>query len=71
MSTYMTIQGDTWDMIAYKLYGDETRMSDLISANQTHASTVVFSGGIRLTAPSIEAQTSPSNLPPWKRGAPS
>ena len=32
-STYTTIQGDTWDLIAYKLYGEEKYMKNLIEAN--------------------------------------
>ena len=29
-STYTTIQGDTWDLIAYKLYGEEKYMKNLV-----------------------------------------
>lgn len=65
--TYTTIQGDTWDGIAYKVYGKEAMLSQLIAANQQHADTVIFSAGIQLVVPaaSVEASTS---LPPWKRG---
>ena len=33
LGTYTTIQGDVWDLIAYKLYGDEKYMKNLIEAN--------------------------------------
>ena len=31
--TYTSIQGDTWDMIAYKVYGKESAMVQLMEAN--------------------------------------
>ena len=37
-STYTTIQGDTWDLIAYKLYGEEKYMKNLIEANEEYYS---------------------------------
>ena len=33
MSTYKTQQGDTWDLIALRVYGDEHFMDVLINAN--------------------------------------
>ena len=33
MKTYTTIQGDMWDSIAYKLYGDEKYMCQLMKSN--------------------------------------
>lgn len=66
MTRYRTIQGDTWDGIAYKLYGDEMGMSDLLAANTAHIETVVFGAGVVLSVPEI-AQESASELPPWKR----
>lgn len=66
MSTYTTIQGDVWDMIAYKVYGDESRMKELIEANGEHADTAVFSQGVVLTCPEIDTE-SVSTLPPWRR----
>lgn len=64
--TYETIQGDTWDMIAYKVYTNESLMSSLIHANAQHASTVVFSAGIVLSIPPAPADLL-AELPPWKR----
>lgn len=65
--TYMTIQGDTWDGVAFKVYGKESLMPLLINANPGQADTIIFSGGIHLETPTppIEYTTS---LPPWKRG---
>lgn len=64
--TYTTIQGDTWDVVAYKTLGDEMMMSRIIEANIEFADITVFSAGVTLVIPEIE--TAPSELlPPWKR----
>ena len=42
MATYVTTQGDTFDGIAFKLYGNERYMKDLIEANWRQAETLVF-----------------------------
>jgi phage tail protein X len=65
--TYTTIQGDTWDGIAYKVYSKEAILSQLIAANQQYADTVIFSAGVQLIMPTVAAETSTA-LPPWKRG---
>lgn len=64
--TYRTIQGDTWDGIAYKLYGDETFMSNLLAANSSYVETVVFGAGVLLKVP-VVVEKVVSDLPPWKR----
>lgn len=64
MSTYTTIQGDTWDGIAYKLYGDEKYMKNLIEANWLYTDVLVFSAGVELTVPEItEEEKDDNNLP--------
>ena len=65
LKTYTTKQGDMWDAIAKKLYGDEYLMQDLIEANPDHVATVIFSAGAVLTVPETTTTTS-TNLPPWK-----
>lgn len=66
MKKYTTIQGDTWDLIAYKLYGDEYKMQDLIANNSKYIDVAIFSAGIILNVPEVETKVS-SILPPWKR----
>ncbi|WP_274528331.1 tail protein X [Paenibacillus piscarius] len=67
MITYNTLQGDTWDGVAFKLYGNAQLMTLLINANPIHASTVVFSGNLVLNVPDMPAEAS-NTLPPWRRG---
>jgi phage tail protein X len=66
MKTYITVQGDTWDMIAYKMYRDEYQIDKLIEANTKHISTVIFSAGTVLNVPDIEP-SSTAEKPPWMR----
>lgn len=64
-TTYTTTQGDMWDMIAYKMYGDEYKMHYLMDANPNYVDTVIFSAGIVLTVPELTSSET-ANLPPWK-----
>lgn len=44
LNTYTTISGDTWDIVAYKAYGNEMYMDTLIKANLEHKDTYIFPG---------------------------
>ena len=63
---YITKQGDTWDLIAYRVYGNEKYMTQLIEANTQYREVVFFSANIRLVVPSIKTPI-PERLPPWRR----
>ncbi|WP_409174804.1 tail protein X [Brevibacillus fortis] len=65
--TYITIQGDMWDTIAYRAFENEYLMTELIDANPSHRHIVVFPAGVILAIPEI-SEPVPDNLPPWKRG---
>lgn len=66
-NTYTTVSGDTWDIVAYKVYGNEMYMDTLIKANIEYKDTYIFPAGVVLTLPEIEFTVSES-LPPWKQG---
>ena len=66
---YVTQQGDTWDLIALKLWpklGAELLMTDLIEANLEHVETVIFPANITLSVPDVELPVV-KTLPPWLR----
>lgn len=63
--TYTTIQGDMWDLIAYKVYGNEAYMTNLLEANEQYKATSVFPAGVVLTCPEIPVKRS-RIAPPWK-----
>lgn len=64
MSNYTTIQGDTWDMIAKKVYDDELYTSLLMEANPQHLDYFVFSEGIVITVP--EKPEEACDMPEWR-----
>lgn len=66
-NTYKTVSGDTWDIVAYKAYGNEMYMDTIIKANIEYKDTYIFPAGVVLTLPEIELTVSES-LPPWKQG---
>lgn len=63
---YTTTQGDTWDLISFKMYDDEHYIDRLIKANPQYRNTTIFSANVELIIPELEIE-SMSNLPPWKR----
>jgi phage tail protein X len=58
--------GDTWDSIAYEVYGDELRMTELLAANLELQGIVVFDAGVTVECPEISTPAA-STLPPWKQ----
>ena len=63
---YTTVQGDMWDMIAYKEMGSVDYTDDLMNANSPLLGYFSFPSGIVLTIPDVQ-ETGASTLPPWKQ----
>lgn len=63
--TYITENGDKWDSIALKVYGDETKADWLMDNNLFYVSVFEFSAGIVLKTPALTEERS-GNLPPWR-----
>lgn len=51
MTTYTTIQGDTWDIIAKRVYGSESYTSLLMRSNIRLIDIMVFSQGTVIDIP--------------------
>lgn len=64
-STYMTSQGDTWDLMAYDLYGDEKYMRYLIEANWPLLDILVFPSGVKVNVPDIPEDAA-EYVPFWR-----
>lgn len=66
---YRTVNGDTWDLISYKVYGKEQYFHKLIRANLNLIDVSVFNSNIPIICPEfIETEIKKlSKLPPWKR----
>ena len=54
---YTTVQGDMWDYIAWKFYGDEKYISLLFSGNPDLLEISVFSAGTKVYIP---------DMPEWR-----
>ena len=69
MRTYITVQGDTWDLIALRMYpkiGAEKLMDILLEANPDYMHTVIFPANVALNIPDVDVPII-SSLPAWKR----
>lgn len=62
---YRTIQDDTFDAAAYRIWGREIMTRGLIDANPEYADVVFFPAGVDLTVPDVEAPVSAEVLPGW------
>lgn len=66
---HMTNEGERWDSIAYRWYGDARRYGPIVEANPEVRITRTLPGGVRLRVPVLDVDTvvSIEELPPWKR----
>lgn len=66
---YITNAGDTWDMIAYRVYNDKRRVRELMEAreNRPLLDIEVFSSGVTVATPDVEEKTAAEDLPEWRR----
>lgn len=63
--TYTTISGDTWDVIAKAVYGNEYHADILMAANPEHIGTFAFHAGVSIKVPLLTEEAD-GELPPWK-----
>lgn len=63
---YITIQGQTWDMVAKEVYGNELYAGFLMESNPEHINTFIFSAGTTLKTPEVKRKVT-VELPPWRR----
>jgi phage tail protein X len=69
MRVYTTIQGQTWDQIAYEVYGNEYMCDKIMDLNREKLDTFIFPAGIKLILPDEEniiRQYVPSDYPTWR-----
>lgn len=69
MRVYTTIQGQTWDQIAYEVYGNEYMCDKIMDLNREKLDTFIFPAGIKLILPDEEniiRQSVPSDYPAWR-----
>lgn len=64
---YTTKSGDTWDQIAYTVYGSELKADWLMQSNPEYIEFTRFDSGLVLSTPALPSEKS-GTLPPWKAG---
>lgn len=66
--SYITKDGDRWDLIAYKYYKNPTMYEEIIKANPNVPIEPILTAGINLKIPVLEESTTIKfDLPPWKK----
>lgn len=63
---YKTQQGETWDQISRKLYGNGKYTGALLQANLKYSHFVFLPYGTELNVPELE-MTDELPMPPWKK----
>lgn len=64
---HITQEGDRWDLLAYKYYGDALRFEPIVAANPAVPITPTLKGGLTLYIPVLEIKTEYSPVPPWRQ----
>lgn len=65
--TYTTISGDTWDMIAKRVYGSEKHLDFLMAHNFNLLDYFVFPAGVEVNTPALP-ENAGADLPSWRKG---
>lgn len=61
---YKTEAGDTWDLIAFKLFGNENLMKELLEENIELSEIVIFPARVELSIPEIK-EDKKRGVAPW------
>ena len=63
---HITKEGERWDLLAYRYYGNAMEFERIIATNPHVPITPVLNSGLVLSIPVIEkADTLIEDLPPW------
>lgn len=67
--THITKEGERFDLLAYRYYGNPYRYQEIVEANIAAIGVPpILDSGLKLVIPILPtAETTPANLPPWKR----
>ncbi|HGD3424777.1 TPA: tail protein X [Enterobacter hormaechei] len=64
---HITTEGERWDNLAWRYYGDALAYERIIVANPHVAILPVLPSGMRLVIPVISITQISSEVPPWLR----
>jgi phage tail protein X len=69
MDNITTVLGDTWDSVARRAYGDETKAQALMEARENIRllDYEIFPGGITVAVPELPDEPTTADLPDWRK----
>ena len=69
MKSVKTIQGDTWDVLALRVYGTEMRAQELMEAreNVRLLDYQIFPAGVTVYTPEVTDAPHAEDLPDWRK----
>lgn len=65
--THITTEGERWDQLSWKYYGDAHRYPPIVEANPHVPITGSLPAGLQLAIPMLAVVTPTADLPPWMR----
>lgn len=65
--THITTEGERWDQLAWRYYGDAHRYLPIVQANPHVPITAALPAGLTLAIPLLEPVATTEDLPPWMR----
>ncbi|MEZ1436980.1 hypothetical protein CMV24_14960 [Pseudomonas plecoglossicida] len=64
---HITTEGERWDQLAWRYYGDAHRYQPIVEANPHVPLDAALPAGLTLAIPMLDAETATEDLPPWMR----
>jgi phage tail protein X len=64
---HFTTEGERWDQLAWRYYGDAHRYRPIVDANPTVPLGATLPSGLTLAIPLLEALPTAQDVPPWLR----
>lgn len=64
---HITTEGQRWDQLAWRYYGDAHRYLPIVQANPHVPLRAALPAGLTLAIPMLEPQATTQDLPPWMR----
>ncbi len=66
-TSYITTEGDAFDALALRFFGEETMAWHIMEVNPDYRDVLIFEAGVQLKIPVVEATDNLKALPPWRR----
>lgn len=64
---HITIEGDRWDSLSQRYYGNPLAYVGLVEANSRYAHLPNLTSGLKLKIPIINEPVKQRKVPPWRK----